>query len=184
MIRAVTPAPLVIGVAEAKQQLRIDHDDEDALLEGQLAAAQEWVEMFTSQVLTPRTLLFSAAGFPQLPEMIVLARAPVTGVTAISFTTAEGEEIDLLPGNWRWSEDAPELVRPAFGSPWPSAAAEAGSVRLRVSAGYDEGLAPRGLVTAVLMLAGHFFANREGSGAVPEQVKDLCRPFRRFSLGL
>jgi uncharacterized phiE125 gp8 family phage protein len=186
--------PPVIELAEAKEHLRVDVDDDDALIDAFLAAAQDHVEQHTGQVLTPRVMEMALGGFPVTctgrgtNDGIEIPRRPVTDVTAIAYTDSDGVDVSLDAADWRWSESEPSLLRPAFSTSWPSAYDERGSVRVQFEAGYEEGLAPASLVAAVKLMLGHLYANREGvnvGGAAAEMplgVAQLCAPYRQVGL--
>jgi uncharacterized phiE125 gp8 family phage protein len=194
-IRTVTPAnlvPLPFTLAEAFKHLEAEElaadEAEQAQVEADLRAAMDAVERFTSQILTPRELVYAAGGFPCVPELIVIPRDPITAVTAIAYTDGDGEAVDLAEGDWRWSEHAPDTVMPAFRASWPVAAAEPGSVRVTFTAGYEEGLVPGSLIGAVKLMLGTLYGNRESvvTGTIvselPGGVKALCAPYRRVTL--
>lgn len=190
-IRTVTAPgdiPLPFDLDEARQELRVEVGDsaEDALIEAKLRSAMDWVERFTGQVLTERTLEMALDGFPCTPELIELPRAPVTAISSVSYASADdGEPVVLGAGEWRWSDVDPDWLRPAFRSAWPVAAAERGSVRVTFDAGYEAGLAPPALLAAVKALLAHLYTNREAvvtgtiTAELPLGVVDLCRPYRR-----
>lgn len=190
-IRTVTPTdeiPLPFSVAAAKAHLKVEHSDEDVLIEAMLRAAMDHIEAHTSQILTPRVMEMSWGAFPCLPELITIPRDPVTGIEALSYTDGDGEMVALTESDWRWSEAAPSNVLPAFRTPWPTAAAEPGSVRMQFVGGYEEGLLPASLAHAVKLMLGHLHANREtvviGTIAteLPMGVGALCGPYRRVSI--
>jgi uncharacterized phiE125 gp8 family phage protein len=176
----------VIDLSEAKAHLRVDLDHEDELIAGYLQAAQDHVERFTSQVLTPRAMEMTFGAFPVscLVPSIKIPREPVTAITSIAYTdSSDGSAVDLVDGDWRWSESQPRLVLPPFGGSWPTAAVEAGAVRLRFEAGYDEGLAPASLVAAVKLVLGHLYEHRGALGEdLPAGAKSLCQPYRGVSI--
>ncbi|HWT12294.1 MAG TPA: head-tail connector protein [Allosphingosinicella sp.] len=186
--------PPVIDLAEAKAHLRVDFDDDDDLISAYLAAAQDHVERHTSQVLTPREMELSLHGFPAASsgrcgsQDIVIPREPVTAITAISYADADGVAAELDEADWRWSEGAADLVLPTYGTSWPTAYDERGSVRVRFEAGYEEGLAPASLTAAVKLMLGHLYLNRESvvTGTIatelPAGIAALCAPYRRVML--
>lgn len=191
-IRTVTPLgaiDTVITLAQAKEHLRVDFDQDDDLIEAYLRSAQDHVERHTSRVLTPREMEFSCSGFPCGRDgSILIPRDPITDVTAISYIDDTGVAADLIAADWRWSEAAPDVVMPAFGASWPSAAAEAGSVRITFDAGYEAGLCPGALEAAVRLMLGSLYGNRENVvtgvsvAELPGGVAALCAPYRRVSI--
>lgn len=181
IIRAVTPATDIVPIVsleDAKAFMKVDTDADDGLIERAVLAAQEMVEAFNGEVLTPRELEMVTGGFPVLPELISLPRSPVTSIISIKYSSADtGAEITLDPGAWRWADTSPDQVLPAFRQPWPVSACEAGSVRIRFTAGYDEGLCPFVLTEAVKRTALQLYDSRsEGGSLSPEVQKSLRRP--------
>lgn len=187
-IRTVTPQddiPAVLSLALAKAHLRVEHDAEDAPIAAYVSAAQDAVERHCSRFLTAREAEISYSAFPGSCEGYAfdLPRDPVTAITAIAYTDSDGVAAELEEADWRWSEAAPNLVRPAYDTSWPSAYAEAGAVRVTFDAGYEDGLCPPSLVQAVKLLLTHLYDNRGAmAGELPAGVVSLCRPYRRVAL--
>lgn len=187
-IRTVTPVadiPLCVEVGALLRHLRVDEGDagETALAEAAARAAMDAVERHCSQVLSAREMEISFDGFPVLPELIAIPRAPVTGILSITYVSAaDGSDVVIAAedGAWRWSDVAADQVKPAWGAGWPVAAREQGSVRLRFEAGYGEGLVPPALAQAVLMTAAWLYEQRGGETDLPEGAMRLCGPFRRM----
>jgi uncharacterized phage protein (predicted DNA packaging) len=59
---------MILSVAEAKDHLRVDHDDDDPLIEGCIAAAVDHVERFTGLTLVDGEV---PAGITQALKMLV-----------------------------------------------------------------------------------------------------------------
>jgi uncharacterized phiE125 gp8 family phage protein len=170
-----------VTLAAAKAHLRADGADEDQEIEAQLRAATGHVERFTSHVLSPRAMEMVLDGFPELPELISIPREPVTAISSIVYADpATGADTAMEAGTWRWADTDADVVRPAFGAGWPRAAAETGSVRVRFSAGYEEGLAPPDLLEAVKRALVWLYDTRGAEAELPQGVRDLCAPFRRM----
>lgn len=188
-IRTVTPAaqPL-LSLEQAKQHLRVDFDDDDTLIAAYAAAAQDLVERYTSQILMPRTLEIAFVSFPCPGGAIVIPRDPITEISAIAYTGTDGATVALDEADWRWSESAPDQVLAAVNTSWPSAAREAGSLRVTFVAGYEEGLCPPMLIEAVRRQTAFLYGNRgdvaepDGADGLAPGVKALCAPFRRVLL--
>jgi uncharacterized phiE125 gp8 family phage protein len=183
-IRTVTPAaeipPLFVIDADFKRSvLKVEHDIDDDLIAEQQLEAMAMVEDFTGQVLTPRVLEMVTCGFPVLPELISLPRDPVTEILSIEYSDPDsGEAIVLDPAGYRWSSSAPDQVLPAFRQSFPIAAAEAGSVRVQFEAGYEDGLCPRPLRSAVKATLWQLYECRGEGGALSTEVMRDLRAYR------
>ncbi len=185
-VDTVTPLAdvgLVVGVEEMKKHLGVDHAEDDGLIAVFLAAAQEAVEKFTGQVLTPRVLRWSAERFPCLPEPVRLYRSPVTAIVAVRYADSGGVMQSLDAADWRWSEAAGDTLLPALAGDWPAFVPGAGAAAVQVDfeAGYEDGLAPPALSQAVKLTAASYYLDREGGGGggeLPPAAQFLCRPYR------
>ena len=78
LFRTVAPEAEPVTLSEAKQPLRIDHDSEDALLEGLLRAAREEVEASCGLALVAQSW-----------RLTLDRHAPATG--ALRLTLVNGE---------------------------------------------------------------------------------------------
>lgn len=187
-LNTVTPpadVPLVFTEEEAKIHLKVDHDEDDALLMGMIRSAQATVERYCGQVLTRRQMRWSAARFPALPAPLLLCCLPVREIVSVEHMDAEGGLVTLPPEAWRWSEAAGDEVYPAIRGDWPAIdlALGAGAARVTFVAGYDEGLCPADLSAAVKLTLGCWYRAREAGGEAGEMPKGatmLASPYRRF----
>ncbi|MBB3034050.1 head-tail connector protein [Alteriqipengyuania lutimaris] len=172
----------ILSLDACKAHLRVSHDAEDDLIRALRDAAIEYVELYCGVKLGPVTgLTWRAQALPSFASASIdLAVRPVTAVTAMEWLGDEGSEVSADPGAFRFSE-AGEL-RPIVGGQWPS---DVGcDVVVTFDAGYAEGEAPPALLSAVRLMLGHLYMNREAvvttgaGGVVPFGVSHLCTPFR------
>lgn len=180
-----------ISLARAKAHLRVDWDDEDALIAAYLRASVGAIESRTDRALSPQAFTEWAARFPcGYGEKLTLARDPIREIVSVTYVDADGAEQELDPADYRSIEGEPwSLIAPVAGS-FPSTEERPDAVRVRYMAGYDAGDCPAELQSAVLLMLGHLYANREGVAVganvvtpVPFAVDMLCEPFRRTRLG-
>ena len=179
-IVTLTPAASEpVSLAEAKLFLRIDHDDEDALVAALIAAAREAVEAGCGRALVTRQVRETQDDWDREPNGAVrLGLGPVSAIVAVRLVDAEGAATALSAASYRLdgARDRPRLVF-AAGPPTP----------LRASAGieidYDAGFstaasgAPAALRLAVLHIAAALYEARQGEAAIPEAARALMRPF-------
>jgi uncharacterized phiE125 gp8 family phage protein len=78
--------PALFTAAELRQHCRVDTADDDTYLLAAASAAQLYVEQVTSRRLTARTMVASAESWD---DFRIIA-APVTAITQISYTAADG----------------------------------------------------------------------------------------------
>jgi uncharacterized phiE125 gp8 family phage protein len=167
--------------------VRADHREEDALIGAYLASAIEHAEAFTRRPLLPGTYEAEAT-MPGTRAAVPLPCPPGAAaiVERVEYEDASGAVIELAPEAYEVrAGDEPEL-RPAPGSYWPLEA-WGRSVRVRYAVEYSDGQVPADSVrVAVLLLAGHWYANRESvivgtiSSEAPHGVEMLLWPHRRL----
>jgi uncharacterized phiE125 gp8 family phage protein len=179
---------------------------DDAQIEDWLAAAREHCEDFLGLSLTTRVLEIALDEFPRRypshpyhhrhaqavdPLSIVLPGGPVRQVLSVSW----GDESDNELNDDAFTLDlyrAPAALTPVSGS-WPTVTRATNVVKIRYLAGYgvdsDGGQAlPAVLRSAILLVLGELYANRENAGDVqlfeiPTSAQALMRP-RRVRLGM
>jgi uncharacterized phiE125 gp8 family phage protein len=180
-----------ISMARAKAHLRVDWDDDDALIAAYLRASVGAVERRTDRALSPQAFTEWAARFPcGYAERLTLARDPISEIISVTYVDVDGAEQELDTADYRSIEGEPwSLIAPVAGS-FPATEERPDAVRVRYMAGYEAGECPAELQSAVLLMLGHLYANREavavGANVVtpmPFAVDMLCEPFRRTRLG-
>lgn len=156
----LTP-PLVepLTLAEVRAHLRLDTEDEDALLGALITVAREHLERETGLVLASRDFRLCLDAWPG-DGIVTIARGPVRAVTAVTVYDGGGEPAavaldgHLLDGEARparlWLRVVPEPGRAMNG------------IEIEFSAGFGEGGAevPDTLKRAMLLHIGAMFACR------------------------
>lgn len=164
-----SPEEKLVSLELAKQFLRIDHDDEDAILNVMIGAAEEVVAKLTNRAFGVGTWELVLDEFPD--EAIQLPIAPLLDVVGLYYFDNEGDEQTVDTDDYYVDDRSavPWIVPTTNG--WPSPILDAiNAVRLRFRAGYPglgesppqpETDAPKGLVLAVLQLISHWYETRE-----------------------
>lgn len=166
MLTDLNPPPAEpITLAEAKAFLRVDHDDEDALIQTLIASARERLETHLNIAMISRPMQFSTA----TNGTVILPRWPVTSVQTVRFDYEETVEAVV---NLR--------CRPATVTYRAVDLAE-----ITFTAGY--GLAPQDvpapLRQAMLLLVSQGFEQRDGApSSLPLMVDALTMPYRGVGL--
>lgn len=172
----------ILSLGACKLHLRVTSDRENELISALRDAAIEFVERYCGVKLGPVAgMIWRAEGFPSDSNRSVsLAIRPVTSVTAVTWQDGIGDTVDGIVSDFRISSDG-ELL-PTVGASWPSGIG--GAVAVTFDAGYAAGEVPSMLLSAVKLMLGHLFKNREAvvatglTGEVPFGVTALCAPFR------
>jgi uncharacterized phiE125 gp8 family phage protein len=190
-ITVLTPPTIEpVSLAEVRAHCRVDESADDGLLAGYVLAARQYVESFCGVVLMTSTLRGTADAFPSAGPL-TLPVHPVQSVTAVRYYddagalqtwSASAWETDLTGINPR--------VGPKAGYGWPTPAARLGAVQVEFVAGYgaSPGAIPEQIRQRILLMVGHFYANREevvvGAGITATKlpfIDALLAPFRTFN---
>lgn len=183
-------APLVfpLTLAEAKPHCRVDHSDDDALIDTLIAAATSHLDGYSGilgRCLIEQTWELYYDTFPSGDLKIPLGN--LISVTSVEYV----DPATLLYVSWAASNyevDAVSLdgwVIPVNG--WPTIADTSNAVRVTFKAGYGVTAAtvPAAIRAAMLLLIGHWYANREPvvigetAAVLPMAADALLAPFRR-----
>lgn len=190
------PVAEPISLEEAKIDLHVEHDDEDALIDALITAAREWCENDTGRALVEQTLRLSLDRFPCFAQVIELPRPHLLGIDSLTYVAPDGTVTALAAGDYQVDADSePARLRPAPGQRWPLTQCERlNAVVITYRAGYpgaDGGMepdptagVPQAIRKAMRMLIGHWFINRQAvvtgtiSTEVQFSVESLLGPHR------
>ena len=167
------PAEEPVTLAEAKAQLRVTFDDDDALISTLISAARQKAETEIDRRFVTQTLDYKLENFPisatdaqiwvNVPSVIVLPVAPVASVTSVSYVDAAGTTQVLAPNTaYLAKTGTPGAVHPfPVTSIWPYARQQLDAVTIRFVAGYgDAADVPAVIKAAILLLVDHLYVNR------------------------
>lgn len=153
------PAFEPLTLQETKDHLRVDHNDEDALISELIKSARQYVEGLTRRPLITQSWTYYADDFDYDIEL----KANLQSVTSINYIDTDGNSQLLDAANYSVDTVADVgVVYPAYGLAWPYARCVNNSVAIEFIAGYgvaDDVPAP--IKQAMLLLIGHFYQNRE-----------------------
>lgn len=181
--QATAPSAEPITTSVAKLHLRVDHSTDDALIDSLCAAAREYVEARTQRKLITQTWDLKLDRFPvrglamrdttYVPTVsgqpaIVLPFLPVASVTIITYTAEDGTATTLSSALYTTDivtgpDAGPTRIVPAYEQTWPATRAVINAVVVRFVCGYGSAgtSVPGGLLAAMKLLIGHWYANRE-----------------------
>lgn len=188
---SVVTGPTVepITLAELRTHLRIDAEDDDALLASLIFAAREWIEGQTKRVLTLQTLDFTwDHGWPHVCHRleIRLPVSPVSSVTSVSYVDEAGVTQTLSAALYTASldSDTPRIV-PAYNADWPTVRDVPAAVTVRAVCGYGntQSDVPEPLRLAVKMhVEAHYDRDERTMDMLMRVVESLISPYRRVTL--
>ena len=163
---------LAVSLAECKAYLRLERDDEDALVAGFLRTAMALCEAFTGQWLIVRDSeqrLAVGGGWQRLNALPVTAITGVGGGAGPLPGTGYESDIDVAGIGWV------RLIDTTVASP---------VVRYRAGLGADWNGVPEPLRHGIMRLVVHLFTHRDAAdaGPPPAAVAAMWQPWRRLRL--
>lgn len=177
------PAVEPITLAEVKAHLRLDTDDEDALLAGLARTARCHLEVETGLCLILRTLRLYLDDWPE-GRVIQIARGPVQTIETVTVYDALGAPVALNAAGYVLDGEAcpARLVLPAR----RASERAVNGIEIDFSAGFGESGAdvPDTLKRALLLHVAAMYELRgvlpldEQPGALPQGYDRLVAPYR------
>jgi uncharacterized phiE125 gp8 family phage protein len=182
-LQLITPAAQEpVSIWEAKQHLRVDFDEDDALILALISAARQSAEMLTGrQFITARwklvldsfpgpSLMGVPAGVPfTLPgHAVLLPKGPVQTVVAINYLDMTGSLQTMPAANYACDLACePARITPVFGQIWPIPLPQIGAVSVTFDAGYGgPQQVPEGIKSWIKLRVGSLYAHREDIAAL------------------
>ncbi len=188
-ITAPTVEPVTLD--QFKAHARIDFSDDDGLIQVYLMAARQYAEKYTRRSFFPQQWQLTLDHFPTYlsnstinPALrrdwmyysgiwngmtIALPRSPVTAINTITYLDTTGTEQSLDSSQYTADFTShPARIVPAPGLFWPLATLYVpGSVKIVYTAGEytDPEDCPQTIVMAIMLLAAHWYAQRESVSA-------------------
>lgn len=188
-VRTVAPAAPVITTAEAKAHLRVDGSDEDTLIDVYVAAAADHLDGWTGVLGRALVTQTWRQDFDAFDRCMRLPVGPVASVTSVTYLDAAGDSQTVAAPNYQLLADAlGAYVRFSDDYPFPTVADDGPAVSVTYVAGVAAAAVPAALKAALLLLVGHYFANREAvitgtiATALPLAVNSLIAPYRRVGV--
>jgi uncharacterized phiE125 gp8 family phage protein len=183
------PAAEPISLGEAKAHLRIDADDEDALLTALIVAARMFVEKTLGVALMTQGWSYLFDFWPSA-GCITLPLLPVQSVSAVKVHDDAGGTITLDAASYIVDVPSEPARLVLKGAVPPAAARTLNAFEIAFTAGYGDEAddVPGPVRQALKLLVAHWFERREpvvlglGAQEVPTTVAALLLPYRRVRL--
>lgn len=156
------PEKPAVALIELKEYLRIDTDDEQAVISRLLSAATTSAQRTTRRQFITATYELGLDGFP-CGGRIELPNNPLQSVTSVKYTDSNGDEQTVDSDDYIVNTASlVGFVEPAFDVSWPIPQSISDSVKVRFICGYgDDGTSlPEDLVLAVKLLTSHWYEQR------------------------
>ena len=166
---------MTISLDEAKAHLRVEHTEDDALIEGYIQAATRNAENITGTQISRKQITKRFAEFSSAMAL----EWPLISVDQIKYTDTDGVEQTLYDTSSDPVVDSAvfqtvRLWQPglAMGQPyitlahdqsWPDAQSQPEAVTIVATCGYAQEAIPGDIRVALLLLVGNFYENREST---------------------
>jgi len=170
-----------IDVDDAKRQLRVLSNHENAFIESAIVDARGWIEAYTGLILTHREVKEVVPSFSRQ-----LRAWPIASIDDVAYIDSDGQPATLAADAYfaQIARRPVALISPS----WPSIACGS-MVTVTMTAGFETPAAitafSPNIMRAMRILVAGFFADRETGGLagdVEVAAKRLCRPFRRWQV--
>lgn len=179
-VRVTPPAVLPVTLAEARQAIKVETDEDDAVIGGLIAAATDHFDGWSGIL---RRCLVRQIWRQTYDGFTPALRLPMPALS-VEHVAVDGDAIDAALYELAHDEGG-SLVRPAPGEAWPAALPAPGRVAVDFVAGYGDPVdVPASLRTAILIMVGYLYDNRGGSnqGGPAPIIERLTRPHRLVAI--
>jgi uncharacterized phiE125 gp8 family phage protein len=179
-----------VSTAEAKIQLRVDHTNDDTYIGGLVSAARRWCEHYQNRAYMTQTITLRRDEFADTME---LPRPPLLSVSSIKYYDTDGNQQTVSTTLYDVDTTSePGKVTLGYSDSWPEIQDIHHCVEIIFLAGYETvttsaDSVPETVKTAIKMLAGEWYANREEAAdyklnRVPDGVRSLLSIDRNITV--
>jgi uncharacterized phiE125 gp8 family phage protein len=187
--RLLPRAEMPITLAQARQHCRVDHSDEDAIIQVYMEAAVDHIEGNRGALgyaLVNQNWELTYDDFPC--EGLEVPLGPLVSVTSIEYANPTGVMTLWDSGNYQVDASREGWIVPVDG--WPATRETMNAVKIVFVAGHGPAAAdvPADIKMALLHLVGHWYENREAvnitnlSFEIPLTFKSLIGMIRKQSV--
>lgn len=159
------PAASPLTLAEAKAQMRVEHTDDDTIIQRLIDAAVAFVDV-TGALGKAMITQTWAQWVGMVPGTVQLMLGPVQSVTAIKYYDTDGVlQTATLSDFDVFGTPTSTTVSPKSGKSWPVAQNRPYAIRIEYVIGYGDAASdvPQTVRHALMMLVAHWYENREGT---------------------
>ena len=174
LARVVAPVSEPLTLSEAKLYLRVDHGNEDVLINDLIVAARMTAEHWLKRSLMTQS--WKLAYDDCVPEEVYLPMGPVNSVSSVAIVDSEGGTDTLDSDHYTLSANKDVLAFDTVPSGF--------RIEIVYATGYGDATAvPRPIKLGMLShIAAMYDGRGEGGAALPAQSAGLYMPFREVCL--
>jgi uncharacterized phiE125 gp8 family phage protein len=179
------PTSEPISRAQAKAHLRVDFDDDDALIDILISSARSKAESFLKASILPTVYLLKLNSFPSQIDLPIGPVATTTG-SSVTYVNDAGTDVTLPDTLYQFSIGEYACIRPSYGNTWPSTRPQLDAVTVEFTAGWSAvASVPPAIIAAIYLIIGDLYENRESTArgdtvaSMPLGAENLLTPFIR-----
>ncbi len=186
-------APLItpITLAEVKAQLRVEHDDDDAILTRLIDVAVAYTDVRGALGQAMITQKWAQWIHSNPPQNVSLILGPVQNVTAVKYYDTDGViQSDDVNNYQVFGTDFATIISPKDSFTWPAAQQRSDAIKIEYEIGYGDAITdvPQTIRHALMLLIGHWYDNREQTGAdelsnIPFGYEEMLNLYRNCWYG-
>jgi uncharacterized phiE125 gp8 family phage protein len=175
------PATKPITLAEVKAQLRVEHSDDDVIIQRLIDVVVAYTDVRGALGQAMITQKWAQWMGPNPTQKVALVLGPVQSVTAIKYYDVDGVlQTDTLANYQTFGTDFTSTVGPKDGFAWPATQNRSDAIRIEYEIGFGDAIAdvPQSIRHALMLLVGHWYDNREQSQA--DKLQDIPYGFEEL----
>ena len=179
--RTQDPAQEPLQVSDIKAFLRVDHDDDDAVIGNLIVVARELCEQMTGRALISQGYSLFVDSWPHKPchawwdgqregvmipdyaPALDIPKAPIISVEQVLIYDGDGNAVEYASANYYVDNNGyPPRLYLNQNAPAPTAGRTENGIEIRFTAGYGETTdsVPEGLKQAMRQIIAHLYENR------------------------
>ena len=156
---AITPVSLI----EVKAHLRVEHNDDDALIARLISTAVTYVDV---KGILGKAMITQTWGewFAPNPGTVTLGLGPVQSVSAIKYYDTDNElQTATLSNFYVLGTGGRTTIKPKAGYSWPTTFTRDDAIKVEYVIGYgdNQGDVPETVRHGLMLLIAHWYENRE-----------------------
>lgn len=158
------PATTPVTLTEVKDQLRVEHTDDDTLINRLISVAVAYTDVQGALGHAMITQKWGQWVNSTPPQTVKLLLGPLIAVTAVKYYDANGTlQTDTLSNYEIFGTEFSTTIGPKEGFAWPVTQDRPDAIRIEYTIGYGSATTdiPETLRHALMMLIGHWYDNRE-----------------------
>lgn len=158
------PATTPVTLTEVKDQLRVEHTDDDTLINRLISVAVAYTDVQGALGHAMITQKWGQWVNSTPPQTVKLLLGPLIAVTAVKYYDANGTlQTDTLSNYEIFGTEFSSTIGPKEGFAWPVTQDRPDAIRIEYTIGYGSATTdiPETLRHALMMLIGHWYDNRE-----------------------